>query len=213
MKLENNILICPWTAAAATVAGSSAATAGTITATQFFTTAAAGGTAAAGAAGAASAITALDIISGVATAFGVLSSINEGQQEADLLELQAREKDENAQIAALNAKIDENDAREKMIKALSQNIAAAGASNLDLSSGTIQTGLGEIARKGNQEIDIKRATGDIEIKQKVRQATQLRIQAAASKRRGFQDAAFGLLDFGRKQLQRGKAPVNSSGVA
>lgn len=199
------MLQCNWTAAAATVAGSG--TAGTITATQFFTTAAAGGTAAAGATSALSAITALDVISGAATAFGALSAIRAGEEDESADLLAAQQEDQNARFAALDAKIEENNARDKMIKAYAQNIAAASESGIDIGSGTVQTGLGEIARRGNREINVARVKGDIEISNRVRQAAELRMRANNSKTRGYRDAAFGVLDQARRQMQRGSVSV------
>lgn len=227
MKILNLLLLplrCDWTAAlslfsAGGVAGAGAAatTAGAATAAgaglgaatvtgSVVGISAAGGVAATEAASLFSAFDALDIIDGTVTAFGVLSELKAADLEAGVFEQKAELEKLQAEIEAINGKAAENDARERMIRAMSQNIAAASSSGIDLGSGTIQTGIQEIQKRGRREIDLERTNKAINVAARRSQAAQFRLQAAASKKTGRTRAAFGLLDFARNRAIRGSVP-------
>jgi len=145
------------------------------------------------------ALTASEIIQGSAQAFGVLSSLRSGQAQEAALKTQGRVEEVNAKAAMVKAKTDENTARERLIATLAKNTAAAGASGVDLSSGSVVGAQDKAVAQANREIDVIRSGGELTSEQHLLQAHILRQQAKSARLTGDAGAYFGLLDYAAKR--------------
>jgi hypothetical protein len=148
---------------------------------------------------AAPAVTASEIIQGSAQAFGILSSLRSGQAQEAALKTQGRVEEVNAKASMVKAKTDENTARERLITTLAKNTAAAGASGVDLSSGSVVGAQEKAVTQANREMDLIRSGGELTSEQHLLQASILRQQAKSARLQGDAGAYFGLLDFAAKR--------------
>lgn len=191
--------------ATSATAGSTAAAAGSIgvqTALSPTMLAAAAPTAAAGASG----FSAMQLISGVTSAFGALSSVRAGQmQEASLLQ--------EAEVESLRGRQEQvkglqegNLIRERLIRTLAQQNAAAGASGVSLNSGSIENAMIQARADAERSLSVVRGDADISSGIRGNNVTRLRAMSGAARLKGDSSAAFGLLDAYDRFSRTGSVP-------
>jgi hypothetical protein len=144
----------------------------------------------------------LDIITGVATAFGQVSA---GQMQRQNLKSKADQADLESKQAKLVAQQEVNTRRRQLLESLAQQRAAAGSSGLALNSGSVQAGLNQseaVFRREsnmiNQEAELASVTGQ----------ARRRILNTESKQAlfsGVQRAGTGLLERSYNRQRRGSA--------
>jgi len=144
-----------------------------------------------------------DILAGGATAFGALSNIRAGQASAAALETEARFETFRAGQEQTKGQQEQNAIREKLLRTLAQNRAAAGASGITLDSGSVQTVMNESIAAANRELSITRDNAAIAGAARAARADQLRLSAGAARSGGVGRAAFGLLDAAMRERRRG----------
>lgn len=141
-------------------------------------------------------------LSGTAAIFGAVSSIEAGKAESARAQFEAGQLQVEGQQAAANAKKEENEAREALLRTLASTNAAAGAAGIDIGSGTVESGRQEAFRQANREISTVRSDNEIQQLQRRGKIAQLRIDASTARRAGRLDAAFGLTDAAARSYQR-----------
>ena len=147
-----------------------------------------------------------EIFAGGATAFGALSNIRAGQASAAALETEARFETFRAGQEQTKGQQEQNAIREKLLRTLAQNRAAAGASGISLDSGSVETVMNESIAAANRELSITRQNADIAASSRSARADQLRLSASAARSGGVGRAAFGLLDAAYRERRRGTLP-------
>lgn len=147
-----------------------------------------------------------DILAGGATAFGALANIRAGQASAAALETEARFETFRAGQEQTKGQQEQNAIREKLLRTLAQNRAAAGASGITLDSGSVQTVMDESIAAANRELNVLRGNTEIASAARTSRADQLRSSAAAARSGGVGRAAFGLLDSAMRERRRGSVP-------
>jgi len=150
---------------------------------------AAAGTAAAGtaAAGSSTLMTASTLLSGVATAGGVLAAIGAGKAQADSYKQQAftsKMEAENEQVAGLQRT---TAMKRELARILGENDVNYAAAGIDLSGGVAKEARQTAEARAAQEISIDRSMTDAK-------RGMLRAQAAAYRRLGRQAKTTGFLN-------------------
>lgn len=151
-----------------------------------------------------------DVLSGGATAFGALANIRAGQASAAAAETEARFETFRAGQEQTAGQQQANAIREKLLRTIAQNRAAAGASGITLDSGNVQTVINESIDAANRELDITRQNATMAAAARQSRADQLRLSAQAARSGGVGRAAFGLLDAAYRSKRRGKLPEVSN---
>ena len=149
-----------------------------------------------------SGVTADDVISGTATAFGALSSFRAAQFDEQRFQMQSDLETFRGRQEALKGRQETVSIRDRLIRTLARNNAAAGASGIDLSSGSVRGGIEGAIRSANREISVTRSNAALKRAARLTQARQLRLEAKAARARGSQDVFFGLLDHFQRSGQR-----------
>jgi len=152
-----------------------------------------------------------DVLSGGATAFGALANIRAGQATAAAAETEARFETFRAGQEQTQGQQQANAIREKLLRTIAQNRAAAGASGIDVGSGSVDTVINESIAAANRELDITRQNATIASSARQSRADQLRLSASAARSGGVGRAAFGLLDSAYRSRRRGKLPEVADG--
>lgn len=147
-----------------------------------------------------------DVLSGGATAFGALENIRAGQAAAAATETEARFESFRAGQEMTAGQQEQNAIREKLLRTLAQNRAAAGASGITLDSGSVDTVINESINAANRELEISRQNATIAASARQSRADQLRLSAQSARAGGVGRAAFGLLDAVYRSKRRGKLP-------
>lgn len=153
-----------------------------------------------------------DVLSGGATAFGALANIRAGQASEAAAETEARFESFRAGQEQTAGQQQANAIREKLLRTIAQNRAAAGASGITLDSGNVTNVINESINAANRELDITRQNTSTAVAARQSRADQLRLSARAARTSGVARAAFGLLDSAYRSKRRGKLPeVPSNG--
>lgn len=188
-------------AAAAAEGAGAASAAGS--ATGAASSASAAGSGAATAAGTGSSISASSIVSGGVQAFGTLASIRAGQINSQMLKGQARDSELQGKAEYVQGLQDANEARERLLKTLAQQNAAAGAGGLSLEGGSIERGRELAFQEGNRQIDSAKKGASNARDAREAQGAGLRLSARSERTAGAARGAVGLLNAYDRSTKRG----------
>lgn len=152
---------------------------------------------------AAAGISALDILSGIATAASVLGTLTAGVSEAGMLDQQASEARIDAGQQQLQSQQRANDLRRELFKVLGENDVAFAAAGIDVGGGIAQSSRADATRMANRELTIERRDDDMR-RAMLRARAQGLNRAAGATRGGALLKAIGQgADYGIDLVNRG----------
>jgi len=143
------------------------------------------------------------ILSGAGAIFGAVSSIESGRTAAANANFERDQLLVEGKITAANAKKAENDARETLLANLAATNAAASASGIQITSGSVQSGREAASRQANRELSTIRTDEQIRAAGRRAKAAKLRIDANVAKKAGRRDAVVGTTMAASRSLSRG----------
>ena len=136
---------------------------------------------------------------------GIIMGYRASQAEAAGLEASASMEERAARVEELKGKQEANAIRDRLIRTLAQNNAAAGGSGIDISSGTIQTGIRENIGQGERELSVSRFDAGVAAAERRNRALLLRNEAKGVKLAGKARAATQLFEMDSKAASLGAA--------
>ena len=136
---------------------------------------------------------------------GTIMGIRASQAEVAGLEASASAEDRAARVEELKGKQEANAIRDRLIRTLAQNNAAAGGSGIDVSSGTIQTGIRENIGQAERELSVSRFDAGVAAGERRNRALLLRNEAKGVKLAGQGRAFTQLFEMGARTAGRGAA--------
>ena len=143
------------------------------------------------------------VLAGVGAVFGAVSSIEAGNTAAKNADFERDQLLVEGKITSANAKKAENDARENLLANLASTNAAAGASGISITSGTVESGREAAFRQANRELSTTRTDEQIQAANRRAKTAKLRTDADVAKKVGRRDAVVGLTLAASRELRRG----------
>ncbi len=199
--------LCRWTFVAAVfeeggAAGAATGAAEGAGAASAASAAGTAGTAATAGTGAASGISAGSLLSGGVQAFGALAAIRSGEINSAMMKGQARDTELQGKAEYIQGLQEANDARDRLLKTLAQQNAAAGAGGISLESGSVERGRELAFQEGDRQIDAARETGIGARDSRNAQAAGLKLSAKSERTAGVARGAAGLMNAYDRQSKR-----------
>lgn len=139
---------------------------------------------------------AAEIISGVASGFGVLTQLQQSRVRAKSLLGQSAEAEQNARIEGVNADVTKNLIRRRLNETLANNSAALSASGVDPTSGSARVVQEQSRSAANKAFFDTDLNARIRVAALKRQAKELRQAAREERKAGKRNAVLGLVKTG-----------------
>lgn len=135
--------------------------------------------------------------------FSAVSGIMQGNAAAAQFEQQRMQSSLSARQEAIRGMQESNAIRERLLQTMANNNAAAGASGIDIGSGSVQTVQNEVKLEANRQLSIARANSRLAELSDMQSALYAGADAGSARRSGLIRAGGGLLQTASSALARG----------